>query len=101
MVQIMPADAPNHLLIGCDELLKGGYVALLRAPENEFIHCRSLLVFHDERLGDFVPCFMKIYNFSSAKIEERLQFHHSMGGWMPSSRKKSPRTYHDFVQRGT
>ncbi|MEE0102760.1 MAG: hypothetical protein U0I27_00575, partial [Christensenellales bacterium] len=23
------------------------------------------------------------------------------GGWMPSSRKKSPRTYHDFVQRGT
>lgn len=55
VVQIMPADAPNHLLIGCDELLKGGCIALLRAPENEFIHCRSLLVFHDERSGDFVP----------------------------------------------
>ena len=38
--------------------------------------------------GILFRVFAKSYSFSSAKIEERLQFHHSMGGWMPSSRKK-------------
>jgi len=45
--------------------------------------------------------FMKIYNFSSAKIEERLQFHHIMADGCRQAEKKSPRTYHNFVQRGT